>query len=76
MSTTTTTDAVVVNADRDRPPNNGGGLTILDITPAAGTLLLFDSITLPHLVMEVMGLRQRIAATGWFHEDSQFVLEV
>jgi hypothetical protein len=24
----------------------------------------------------VMGSRQRIAATGWFHEDSQFVLEV
>ena len=50
--------------------------TILDVTPAAGTLVLFDSVTLPHLVMEVTGTRQRIAATGWFHEDSQFVLEV
>ena len=74
--TTTVTDAVVINVDRDRPPNDGGGWTILDVTPAAGTLVLFDSVTLPHLVMEVMRLRQRIAATGWFHEDSQFVLEV
>ena len=74
--TTTMTDAVVVDVNRDRPPNDGGGWTILDVMPAAGTLVLFDFVTLPHLVMEVMGLRQRIAATGWFHEDSQFVLEV
>jgi hypothetical protein len=65
MSTTTTTDAVVVDVDRDCPSIDGGGWTILDVTPAAGTL-----------VLEVMGSRQRIAATGWFHEDSQFVLEV
>ena len=50
--------------------------TILDIMPAGGTLVLFDSVSLPHLVREVTGTRQRIAATGWFHEDSQFVLEV
>ena len=74
--TTTMTDAVVIDVDRDHPPNDGGGLTILDVTPAEGTLVLFDSVTLPHLVMEVMGLRQRISATGWFHEDSQFALEV
>jgi hypothetical protein len=76
LTTTTTTDAVVIDVDWDRPPNNGGGWTILDVMLAAGMLVLFDSITLPHLVMEVMGSRQRIAATGWFHEDSQFVLEV
>lgn len=50
-------------------------MTVLDILPTAGTLVLFDSVTLPHLVQEVTGSRQRIAATGWFHEDSQFVLE-
>jgi len=49
--------------------------TVLDILPTAGTLVLFDSVTMPHLVQEVTGSRQRIAATGWFHEDSQFVLE-
>ncbi len=74
--TTTMTDAIVVDVNRDCPPTDGGGWTILDVTPAAGTLVLFDSVMLPHLVIEVMGLRQRIAATGWFHEDSQFVLEV
>ncbi len=74
--TTTMTDAVVVDVDRDRPPNDGGGWMILDVTPAAGTLVLFDSVMLPHLVMKVMGLRQRIAATEWFHKVSQFVLEV
>jgi len=50
--------------------------TILDIMPVAGTLVLFDSVTLPHLVREVTGKRQRIAATGWFHEDSQFSLQI
>jgi len=64
--------AVASNADFDC--NNEK--TVLDVTPAAGTLVLFDSVSLPHLVREVTGKRQRIAATGWFHEDSQFVLEV
>ena len=45
----------------------------LEITPYGGTLVLFDSVTLPHSVLPVTGTRQRIAATGWFHEDSQFV---
>eukprot|EP00521_Asterionellopsis_glacialis_P009448 CAMPEP_0195287924 /NCGR_PEP_ID=MMETSP0707-20130614/4790_1 /TAXON_ID=33640 /ORGANISM="Asterionellopsis glacialis, Strain CCMP134" /LENGTH=387 /DNA_ID=CAMNT_0040347729 /DNA_START=157 /DNA_END=1320 /DNA_ORIENTATION=- len=44
----------------------------MDVLPAAGTLVLFDSVSLPHLVREVTAKRQRIAATGWFHEDSQF----
>jgi len=48
----------------------------LDIVPAAGTLVLFDSVSLPHQVQPVTGERQRIAATGWFHEDSQFVMEI
>jgi len=43
----------------------------IDIVPAAGTLVLFDSVTLPHSVREVTSNRRRIAATGWFHEDSQ-----
>ncbi len=47
----------------------------LEVTPAGGTLVLFDSVTLPHSVLEVTGDRQRIAATGWFHEDSQFAFD-
>ncbi len=71
-----TTDAVVAAVvDGDRRHLNSGE-TIIDVTPAAGTLVLFDSVTLPHLVREVTGTRQRIAATGWFHEDSQFVLDI
>lgn len=48
----------------------------MDVIPKAGTLVLFDSVSLPHLVQEVTAKRQRIAATGWFHEDSQFLLDV
>ena len=44
----------------------------VDVVPAAGTLVLFDSVSLPHLVREVTGARPRVAATGWFHEDSVF----
>ena len=47
----------------------------MDVVPSAGTLVLFDSVSLPHQVQPVTGERQRIAATGWYHEDSQFVME-
>ena len=53
--------------DVDAPPNEGA----LDVLPRAGTLVLFDSVSLPHKVLPVTGRRQRIAATGWFHEASQ-----
>jgi hypothetical protein len=43
----------------------------VDVLPVAGTLVLFDSVCVPHLVRDVSADRQRIAATGWFHEDSQ-----
>lgn len=47
----------------------------MDVVPSAGTLVLFDSVSLPHQVQPVTGQRQRIAATGWYHEESQFVME-
>jgi len=40
-----------------------------DVIPTAGTLVVFDSVSLPHLVKPVTGSRTRVAATGWFHED-------
>ena len=43
----------------------------MDILPAGGTLVLSDSVSLPHSVNAVTGSRQRLAATGWFHEDNQ-----
>ena len=48
----------------------------VDVLPEAGKLVLFDSVSLPHLVREVTGDRHRVAATGWFHEDSQFHFEM
>lgn len=53
------------------PPLNEG---TFDVLPRAGTLVLFDSVSLPHKVLRVDGQRRRIATTGWFHEDSQTFL--
>ena len=38
-----------------------------DVLPRGGTLVLFDSVTLPHEVLATVG-RERFAASGWFHE--------
>jgi len=40
-----------------------------DVVPAAGTLVVFDSVSMPHEVLPVTAQRSRVAATGWFHED-------
>lgn len=54
----------------EKPINEG----TLDVPPEGGTLVLFDSVSLPHKVLAVTGNRRRIAATGWFHEDSKTFL--
>ena len=36
----------------------------------AGTLLLFDSVAVPHSVLPTIE-GERIALAGWFHEDQQ-----
>ena len=41
-----------------------------DVLPTAGTLVLFDSVTLPHEVRPT-NHRERFAASGWFHEAHQ-----
>lgn len=43
-----------------------GGERIRDVVPQAGTLVMFDSVSLPHQVMETH--RERFAVQGWFHE--------
>ena len=66
------------NHNQPISPNNKEDepLFALNILPTGGTLVLFDSVSLPHLVQAVTGNRPRIAATGWFHEDnSQFPAE-
>ncbi|KAL1526436.1 hypothetical protein AB1Y20_015148 [Prymnesium parvum] len=59
------------NIPPSESPFNEGSL---DVLPQAGTLVLFDSVTLPHKVLPVTSSRQRIAATGWFHEESKVLL--
>jgi len=41
-----------------------------DVEPIGGTLVLFDSVTLPHAVLPTT-TRERWAASGWMHEDQQ-----
>ena len=41
-----------------------------DIPPLGGTLVLFDSVTLPHEVLPTLR-KARWAASGWLHEDQQ-----
>ena len=45
-----------------------------DVTPRAGTLVVFDSVSLPHQVQPITGQRRRVAATGWFHEEQSIPL--
>jgi len=42
----------------------------VDVLPRAGTLVLFDSVTLPHEVMPTRE-RERFASSGWLHEAQQ-----
>lgn len=41
-----------------------------DIAPQRGSLVMFDSVTLPHEVMPVK-VGTRAALAGWFHEETQ-----
>jgi hypothetical protein len=40
----------------------------VEVPPLAGTLVIFDSVTLPHEVLPTVG-RARWATFGWMHED-------
>jgi hypothetical protein len=43
---------------------------VLDVAPTGGTLVVFDSVALPHEVLPSL-TRERWAASGWFHERQQ-----
>lgn len=46
------------------------GSIISDITPKRGSLVMFDSVSVPHEVLKVeKGTRAALA--GWFHEETQ-----
>ena len=46
------------------------GEQVFDVPPLGGTLVVFDSVALPHEVLPTM-TRERWAASGWFHERQQ-----
>ncbi|KAL7570647.1 hypothetical protein ACA910_014921 [Epithemia clementina (nom. ined.)] len=46
------------------------GEVLQDVDPVGGTLVLFDSVTLPHEVLATKE-RERWATSGWMHEDQQ-----
>mmetsp|Transcript_12162 Transcript_12162/g.22785 ORF Transcript_12162/g.22785 Transcript_12162/m.22785 type:complete len:445 (-) Transcript_12162:40-1374(-) len=46
------------------------GSTIKDVKPKRGSLVMFDSVVVPHEVLVVKG-GVRTALAGWFHEKTQ-----
>jgi hypothetical protein len=48
----------------------GNGEERVDVAPMGGTLVVFDSVALPHEVLPSL-TRERWAASGWFHERQQ-----
>jgi len=42
-----------------------------DVDPNGGTLVLFDSVSLPHEVLATRNNKERWACSGWYHEDQQ-----
>mmetsp|Transcript_19070 Transcript_19070/g.35607 ORF Transcript_19070/g.35607 Transcript_19070/m.35607 type:complete len:620 (-) Transcript_19070:2518-4377(-) len=60
--------------DRDAWMRRGegppAGSVVEDHVPVRGTLVVFDSVTLPHEVTAVVEGR-RAALAGWFHEETQ-----
>ena len=49
------------------PEGEDGGERVREIVPQAGTLVLFDSVSLPHEVLATKRLRYGLQ--GWFHEQ-------
>ena len=57
----------------DRESWNHGpppGSLPIDITPTRGSLVMFDSVSVPHEVLNVEK-NTRAALAGWFHEETQ-----
>lgn len=52
-----------------KPGDDGedGGERVRDVAPQGGTLVLFDSVSIPHEVLPTKG-KERYACSGWFHE--------
>lgn len=62
------TDFMDTNLKANTAATVGEG--ILDVPPTGGTLVVFDSVSLPHEVLATTE-RERWAVSGWFHEAQQ-----
>lgn len=58
------TFAAAILATSDHPD-----VRVVDVDPAAGTLVAFDSVAVPHEVLQVTSRTPRLAVTGWFHQS-------
>jgi len=54
----------------DESSSSSETVSIVDVVPKGGRLVLFDSVTVPHEVLEVTQ-GTRLAIAGWFHEPQQ-----
>ena len=59
------------NNNNNAKKNQNEEYELLDVDPYGGTLVLFDSVTLPHEVLPTTNNRERWACSGWYHEDQQ-----
>ena len=59
------------NSNAQNTNKNNDEYELLDVDPYGGTLVLFDSVTLPHEVLPTTNNRERWACSGWYHEDQQ-----
>lgn len=66
----TTAVAPTTAAPAAAAATTGSEYFVKDVPPLGGTLVLFDSVALPHEVLPTVG-RERFACSGWFHEDQQ-----
>ena len=67
------TEAVGVEhagGEGNREAHAPGAQRVVDVPPLGGTLVLFDSVAVPHEVLTVLR-GERVALGGWFHEPVQ-----
>jgi len=64
--------SLLPNSSIDDTKGEDGGERVRDVTPEAGTLVLFDSVSLPHEVLQTN--RERHAIQGWFHEKLGYIV--
>lgn len=58
------------SGDTSAEERRAHGTAMVDVNPSGGTLVLFDSVAVPHEVLPVVR-GERLALAGWFHEVQQ-----